>query len=128
MDIFSSIKNNLQKIENYDFSKNSSKISVDNLEKVSNKESNFISDNVAKIEDKKIEKKDLKKIIDELNNTMNSLNTSLKFSFDDKINTLTVKVVDTKTDEVIREFPPKEAIKLMEKMKEVVGLLFDKKG
>jgi flagellar protein FlaG len=128
MDIFSSIKNNLQKIENYDFSKNSSKISVDNLEKVSNKESNSISDNVAKIEDKKIENKDLKKIIDELNNTMNSLNTSLKFSFDDKINTLTVKVVDTKTDEVIREFPPKEAIKLMEKMKEVVGLLFDKKG
>jgi len=33
-----------------------------------------------------------------------------------------------KNHEVIRESPPKDAIKLMEKMRELVGMLFDKKG
>jgi len=33
-----------------------------------------------------------------------------------------------KNNRVIREYPPKEALELMEKMREIVGLLFDKKG
>jgi flagellar protein FlaG len=78
--------------------------------------------------DKKELKKELQKVIEELNKTLNPLNTSLKFSFNDKIDFLSVKVVDTKTNETIREFPPKEALKLMEKMRELVGMLFDKKG
>ena len=37
-------------------------------------------------------------------------------------------VIDMKNNKVIREYPPKEALELMEKMREIVGLLFDKKG
>jgi flagellar protein FlaG len=74
-------------------------------------------------------KKELQKIVEELNKVMsNSLNADLRFKFNDKVDELVVQVVDTKNDSVIREFPPKEALKLMEKMRELVGMLFDKKG
>jgi len=73
-------------------------------------------------------KKELQKVIQELNEAMNPLNQDLKFQFNDKIDELVVQVIDKKHDIIIREFPPKEALKLMEKMRELVGLLFDKKG
>ncbi|NPA88218.1 flagellar protein FlaG [Caminibacter pacificus] len=72
--------------------------------------------------------KELQQVVEELNKAMNPLNTDLKFRFNDKVDELVVEVVDKKSDQVIREFPPKEALKLMEKMRELVGMLFDKKG
>jgi flagellar protein FlaG len=133
MDIFSSIKNNVQKIQNYDnLNQNSNKINIQKPDEIAKNEDKKtliqkIEDRDEKI-DKKELKKELQKIIEELNKALNPLNTSLKFQFNDKIDFLTVKVVDTKTNETIREFPPKEALKLMEKMREIVGMLFDKKG
>ena len=73
-------------------------------------------------------KKELQNVIEELNKAMNPLNQNLKFQFNDKVDELVVQVIDKKNDLIIREFPPKEALKLMEKMRELVGLLFDKKG
>jgi flagellar protein FlaG len=132
MDIFSSIKNNVQKIQNYDnINQNSNKViqKLDELSKAEDKKTltQKIQSQNEKV-DKKELKKELQKVIEELNKALNPLNTSLKFKFNDKIDFLSVKVVDTKTNETIREFPPKEALKLMEKMREIVGMLFDKKG
>jgi flagellar protein FlaG len=73
-------------------------------------------------------KKRLKEITEEVNDAIKPLNQDLKFHFDDKSNELVVKVVDTKTDKVIKQFPPQEALNLMQKVKEVVGLLFDERG
>jgi len=73
-------------------------------------------------------KKELQQLMEELNKAMNPLNKDLKFRFNDKVDELVVEVVDTKSKEVIREFPPKEALELMEKVRELVGMLFDKKG
>ena len=39
-----------------------------------------------------------------------------------------VNVIDANTGEVIRQFPTKEAVQIMTKMKELIGMLFDKKG
>jgi flagellar protein FlaG len=133
MDIFSSVKNNMQKIQNYDnLNQQTNKINIQNLDEIAKNEdkktlTQKIEDQNEKM-DKKELKKELQKIVEELNKALNPLNSSLKFKFNDKIDFLTVKVVDTKTNETIREFPPKEALKLMEKMREIVGMLFDKKG
>ncbi|WP_457561028.1 flagellar protein FlaG [Caminibacter sp.] len=86
------------------------------------------SDEDFKNMDKEKLKKELQKVAEELNRAMNPLNIDLKFEFNNKVDELVVKVIDKKTDNVIREFPPKEALKLMEKMRELVGMLFDKKG
>jgi flagellar protein FlaG len=73
-------------------------------------------------------KKEMKKLESELNEAMNPLNQNLLFKFNDKADVLIMEVIDKKSNEVIRQFPPQDAIKLMEKMKELVGILFDKKG
>ena len=124
MDIFSKIKgiHITQKISNLESIKNDSINNVQREEKESN---------VQKEIEKKINedmKKELKKVVEEINKEINPLNIGLEFKFNDKIEELTVQVVDKTNNKVIREFPPEEAVKLMEKMKELVGMLFDKKG
>ena len=130
MDIFSGIKN----IQNNNYEHNSlknqniNKIQLDKLDKKEIEKSNEIQKNQIEKKSKDEIKRELQKIVEELNREMNPLNINLKFKFNDKIDELTVMVIDKKTNEVIREFPPKEALKLMEKMRELVGMLFDKKG
>jgi flagellar protein FlaG len=121
MDIFSSINSIRTKTDaNVDYTPKTHSKTVTEIQKANEH-----------IEEKKSKdeiKKELQKVITELNKAMNPLNTALKFKFNDKIDELTVQVIDKKTNEVIREFPPKEALRLMEKMRELVGMLFDKKG
>ncbi|NPA54851.1 MAG: flagellar biosynthesis protein FlaG [Epsilonproteobacteria bacterium] len=73
-------------------------------------------------------REELQKTVEELNKEMSPLNTDIKFKFDDKVDELVVNVIDKNTDKVIRKIPSDEALKLMEKMRELVGALFDKKG
>ena len=126
MDVFSNIKNVTQKTQNYDNITNKQPIikEVENSEKTSTQKLKDVNDEM----DKNKLKKELQKLTEELNKALNPLNTTLKFKFNDKVEELMVKVVDTKDNKVIREYPPKEALELMEKMREIVGLLFDKKG
>jgi len=126
MDVFSNIRNVTQKTQNLDSISTQSPVKESLAEK-----SNNISDkqhDLVEKQDKNKLKKELQKLTEELNKALNPLNTTLKFQFNDKVDELMVKVVDTHSDKVIREYPPKEALDLMEKMREVVGLLFDKKG
>jgi len=125
MDIFSNIKNMTQKTQNYETLSNNNTVKRDEVQKVSKIEE---QKEVMEKQDKNKLKKELQKITEELNKALNPLNTTLKFQFNDKIDELMVKVVDTQNNKVIREYPPKEALELMEKMREIVGLLFDKKG
>jgi flagellar protein FlaG len=126
MDVFSSVKNVTQKTQNLDNITQQNSVKQSQVEKT-NKLSNEKQE-ILETQDKNKLKKELQKLTEELNKALNPLNTTLKFHFNDKVDELMVKVVDTKSDKVIREYPPKEALDLMEKMREVVGLLFDKKG
>jgi flagellar protein FlaG len=135
MDIFSSVKNNIQKTQNYDNinkNVNENKIEMQKLNQTNDYENKKTLTQKTNQTDNKIDKehlkKELQKLVEELNKAINPLNTSLKFKFNDKIDFLTVEVVDAKKNDVIRKFPSDEALRLMEKMKEVVGILFDKKG
>jgi len=125
MDVFSGIKNVTQKTQNYDALSPQNNASSQKVEKT----------DLAKEQQQMMESRDrdklkqeLRKLTEELNKALNPLNTTLKFKFNDKVEELMVKVVDTQNNKVIREYPSKEALELMEKMREVVGLLFDKKG
>ena len=123
MDIFSNIKNITQvdlQTQNID-NKNKQ---IEDVKKSPIKEQKELLEK----QDKEKLKKELERITEELNKALNPLNTTLKFKFDDKVEELVVKVVDIKENKVIREYPPKEALELMQKMRELIGLLFDKKG
>lgn len=73
-------------------------------------------------------KKKLTDTVKELNKQMDLLDTNLTFGFNDKIDIMYVNVMEKSSGKIIRKFPTDEAMKLSEKMKEIVGIIFDKKG
>lgn len=68
------------------------------------------------------------KLIDQLNQSLNPFNTSLKFGFDNSSEDFYVSVIETKSNRMLRRFPIEQAEALLPKMQEVNGLLFDQKG
>jgi len=101
----------------------------------SNLSINKVKDNntndIQKVESKESEdelKAQLQDIVEKLNEEMEPMKTDIRFGFEEKTDTFYVSVVDSKTDKEIRRFPTDEALRLMEKMREVVGQIFDTKG
>jgi len=125
MDIFSNIRN----VQNTTYDNKYTTQTNENIH-IQKIEENSKTDNKDLIKKKSTEdiKKELEHLTEQLNKEMNPLNTDLEFKYNKKIDNFSVLVIDKKTDKVIREFPPKEALRLMEKMRELVGMLFDKKG
>jgi flagellar protein FlaG len=72
--------------------------------------------------------KELGAAVDKLNKDMEALDTNVKFGFNDKINTMFVDVMEKSTGKMIRKIPTEEAMALSEKMREIVGTIFDEKG
>ena len=52
----------------------------------------------------------------------------LRFKYDDEAKSLYVEVLDSKTQEVVVSLPPEFLIDLSKRMKELIGLFFDKKA
>ncbi len=123
MDIFSGIRN----IQNSTYDKHFENVKK-NSENMNNRKIEEIQKDILQKKSKEDIKKELQKVVAELNEAMNPLNTNLEFKYNSKAEELTVQVIDKKNNKIIREFPPKEALRLMEKMRELVGMLFDKKG
>lgn len=73
-------------------------------------------------------KKELQALSEDLNKEMSSLNMDVKFGFSDDIESMYVSVWEKDSDKLIRKIPSEEAMELMKKMREVVGIIFDKKG
>ncbi len=78
------------------------------------------------------EKKDLtqelSKLTEDLNKEMNPLNINVKFGFEDKIGEMYVSVREKDSNKLLRKIPSDEAINLMAKMREIIGIIFDKKA
>lgn len=68
---------------------------------------------------------ELRKSLDVLEDTFLLFNRRLKFSVNEAIDRVVVKVVDGNTDKVIKEIPPEEIQRLIVRIKETIGLLFD---
>jgi flagellar protein FlaG len=66
-------------------------------------------------------------IVDSINKFMENSPTSLKFEYHEKLHEYYVKVVDDKTNEVVREIPPKKMLDFYAAMTEFLGLMVDKK-
>ncbi|WQZ19055.1 flagellar protein FlaG [Helicobacter pylori] len=63
-----------------------------------------------------------------LNEEMKRIGTDINFSYNDTIKGLVVSVKDANGDKVLREIPSKEAVELMQRMRDVIGIIFDEKG
>ncbi len=68
---------------------------------------------------------EVKGIVDALQETLNRLNERIVFSIHKETGEVVVKVVDPKTNKVIKQIPPEELLKLREKLDELIGILFE---
>ena len=72
-------------------------------------------------------KSDLDSKIELANKGLEMYSRRLKYSVHEKTNNILVKVIDTSTDEIIKEIPPEKFINMMVKFLEMAGILVDKK-
>lgn len=69
---------------------------------------------------------DLKTAIRDIQRVSEAFNRRLSFSINEKLGQVVVKVIDNDTDKVVREIPPTELQHVYERIREAIGLLFDK--
>ena len=67
------------------------------------------------------------KIIDKLNEFMEVHNQGLKFVYHDGLEEYFVTIVDSQTDEVIKEIPSKELLDAYYQMQKIIGNIVDEK-
>ncbi|SMC09310.1 flagellar protein FlaG [Nitratiruptor tergarcus] len=69
----------------------------------------------------------IKKTVEQLNEKLQLFNSSLRVEIDKDTGIQVVKIVDSKTKEVIRQLPPESVLKIAKYIDEITGLLFEKK-
>ena len=62
----------------------------------------------------------------ELNELMSKMNCGLEFQYHKEVNMMSVKMLDKKTQEVLKEVPPEDMIKHMIKARDWLGAFLDK--
>ena len=62
----------------------------------------------------------------ELNEIMDKINCDLKFRYHKEVDLMSVQMINKKTDEVLKEFPPEDMIENMSKAKEWIGAFIDR--
>lgn len=71
------------------------------------------------------EQSKIKKAIEEINKKAN--NSEAVFGVHEDTNRVTIKIVDKKTKEVIKEFPPDKTLDMIARVWEMAGLMVDEK-
>lgn len=67
-------------------------------------------------------------VLSELTSVSAAFSKRLSFSLNEKLDQVVVKVIDNDTDKVIREIPPAELQHVHERIREVIGILFDERA
>lgn len=68
---------------------------------------------------------DAEDLAQKMNQVATVFNTSLTFSVDKPTGKTVIKVLDTETDEIIRQIPTEEMLRLVGKMRSMMGMLLD---
>lgn len=79
------------------------------------------------IEREEITKKMVKDKIDGMNEFLEPTKTAVKFQLHEELNEYYVQVIDSITDEVIKEIPNKKFLDMYASMTELMGIIVDEK-
>ncbi|APH18597.1 flagellar protein FlaG [Clostridium botulinum] len=72
--------------------------------------------------------REVKNSIDKLNKLLEGQDIRLEYEIYGKFRDLTIRLIDTKTKEVIKEIPPRKIIDMVAKLCEMAGVLIDEKA
>ncbi len=70
---------------------------------------------------------ELIKAIEKANKTLKGANTNFQFSIHEATRAIMVKIINSETQEVIRELPPEKILDMVAKMWEMAGIFVDRK-
>ena len=71
---------------------------------------------------------DLRGVAEEMNKIVAVFNSRVAFSIDRDTGRAIIKVINNETNEVIRQIPPEEMLRLIKRMDKILGMLIDKKA
>ena len=71
--------------------------------------------------------KTLKSAINTANSKMKQNRTRCEFAYNELTRRVSIKIYDKDTDEIVKEIPSEEALKMVEKIWELAGLMVDEK-
>ena len=74
-----------------------------------------------------ISKEKMQQAVDSINEIFEINNSELKFVFHDGLKEYFVQLVDSKTEEVVREIPSKKLLDVFYEMQKLVGMIVDEK-
>ncbi|ARD49077.1 flagellar protein FlaG [Sporosarcina sp. P33] len=72
-------------------------------------------------------KKEAKELTEGMNKFLESVNVQLRFKYHEKLHEYYVTIIDSDTEEVVREIPPKKLLDMHAAMRDFIGLLIDQK-
>jgi flagellar protein FlaG len=70
----------------------------------------------------------LEQAVEKVSKVVNLYNSELKFTVDPDTNSNVVKVIDKQTDQVIRQIPSEEMLKIAQNLDKIVGLFVENKA
>ena len=65
-------------------------------------------------------------ITEQLNDIMRNINVDLQFQYHKEVNFMSVRMLDKKTGEILREIPPESMVEHMIKVHDWIGAFLDK--
>ena len=71
--------------------------------------------------------KELSDAIERANKSFKPMNRRFEYSVHETLNRVSVKVIDSSTDQLIREIPPEKLLDVMANMMEVAGIIVDER-
>ncbi len=88
--------------------------------------SNRSAEDTRKSNDTELSPGEAKEMVEDLNEHMDTLQTHLGFSIREGLDRqVVVEIKNRQTDELIKQIPSEELLKIMENMKELTGIIFD---
>jgi len=80
-----------------------------------------------KTEEHAVSKEKLQQAVDSVNEFLQLNHSASKFVFHEGLDRYFVQVVDTETEEVVKEIPPKKLLDAFYEMQKLVGMIVDEK-
>ncbi len=85
-----------------------------------------VAQNIAEAAAKKPQDRvEVERYLSEIVNYTEVFNKRLRFSVNEELNQVVVKVIDSQTDKVIKEIPPEAVQRMHVRIREAIGLLID---
>lgn len=69
----------------------------------------------------------IRKAVEEINKSATGAQSEAIFGIHEKTNRVTIKIVDKKSKEVIKEYPPEKTLDMIAKVWEMAGIMVDEK-